>query len=74
MIEDIRYLIVFAKIVQAGSISGGTEASGVSAATASQHLSRFEKNLGTGLALPEYAQALADRRRREIAGFEKWRF
>ena len=49
MIEDIRYLIVFAKIVQAGSISGGTEASGVSAATACQHLSRLEKNLGTAL-------------------------
>ncbi|WP_248672836.1 hypothetical protein, partial [Pseudomonas agarici] len=25
MIEDIRYLIVFAKIVEVGSISGGAE-------------------------------------------------
>ena len=29
MIDDIRYLIVFAKIVEAGSISGGAEALGL---------------------------------------------
>lgn len=49
MIEDIRYLIVFAKIARAGSISGGAEALGISSATASLHLSRLERSLGTAL-------------------------
>ena len=49
MIEDIRYLIVFAKIVEVGSISGGAEALGVSAATASLQLSKLEKNTGSAL-------------------------
>lgn len=49
MIEDIRYLIVFAKIVQAGSISGGADALGISTATASLHLSKLEKSLGAAL-------------------------
>lgn len=39
MIDDIRYLIVFAKIAEAGSISGGAEALGLTTATASTHLS-----------------------------------
>jgi DNA-binding transcriptional LysR family regulator len=38
MIDDIRYLIVFAKIVEAGSISGGADALGLTTATASTHL------------------------------------
>lgn len=45
MIDDIRYLIVFAKIVEAGSISGGAEALGLTTATASTHLSKLEKIL-----------------------------
>ncbi|MFL6616773.1 MAG: LysR family transcriptional regulator [Pantoea agglomerans] len=49
MIDDIRYLIVFAKIVEAGTISGGAEALGLTAATASTHLSRLEKNIGGAL-------------------------
>lgn len=49
MIEDIRYLIVFAKIVEVGSISGGAEALGLATATASLHLSKLEKNLGSAL-------------------------
>lgn len=49
MIDDIRYLIVFAKIAEVGSISGGAEALGLSSATASLHLSRLEKNLGCAL-------------------------
>lgn len=49
MIDDIRYLIVFAKIAQAGSISGGAEALGLTTATASTHLSKLEKNLGSAL-------------------------
>lgn len=49
MIEDIRYLIVFAKIAEVGTISGGAEALGLTAATASLHLSKLEKNLGTAL-------------------------
>ncbi|MDR8290707.1 LysR family transcriptional regulator, partial [Acinetobacter baumannii] len=39
MIDDIRYLIVFAKIVESGSVSGGAAALGLSTATASAHLS-----------------------------------
>lgn len=49
MIEDIRYLIVFAKIAEVGTISGGAEALGIATATASEHLSRLEKNLDTAL-------------------------
>ncbi|MGG7989871.1 helix-turn-helix domain-containing protein [Klebsiella aerogenes] len=49
MIDDIRYLIVFAKIVQAGSISGGADALVLTTATASTHLSKLEKNLGSAL-------------------------
>ncbi|MBC5790715.1 LysR family transcriptional regulator [Providencia sp. JUb39] len=49
MIDDIRYLIVFAKIVESGSISGGADALGLTTATASTHLSKLEKNLGSAL-------------------------
>ncbi|WPO67485.1 LysR family transcriptional regulator [Acinetobacter haemolyticus] len=49
MIEDIRYLIVFAKIAEIGSISKGAKALGLSSATASQHLTKLEKNLGCAL-------------------------
>ncbi|HBO7423921.1 MULTISPECIES: LysR family transcriptional regulator [Pseudomonas aeruginosa group] len=49
MIDDIRYLIVFARIAESGSISAGAEALGLSAATASLHLSRLERNLGCAL-------------------------
>lgn len=49
MIDDIRYLIVFAKIVESGSVSGGAAALGLSTATASAHLSRLEKNLNSAL-------------------------
>ncbi|MDZ5605141.1 LysR family transcriptional regulator [Pseudomonas sp. RP23018S] len=49
MIDDIRYLIVFAKIAEVGSISGGAKALGISTATASQHLTRLEHNLDTAL-------------------------
>lgn len=49
MIEDIRYLIVFAKIAEIGSISKGAKAIGLSSATASQHLTKLEKNLGCAL-------------------------
>ncbi|RMQ46618.1 putative HTH-type transcriptional regulator LtrA [Pseudomonas cichorii] len=49
MIEDIRYLIVFAKIAEVGSISGGAEALKLTTATASLHLSRLERNLGCAL-------------------------
>ena len=49
MIDDIRYLIVFAKIAEVGSISGGAEALRLTTATASLHLSKLEKNLGSAL-------------------------
>ena len=49
MIEDIRYLIVFARIAQAGPVSAGAQALGIATATASEHLARLEKSLGTAL-------------------------
>lgn len=49
MIEDIRHLIVFAKIAEVGSISGGASVLGLTSATASLHLSKLEKNLGSAL-------------------------
>lgn len=49
MIEDIRYLVIFAKIAEIGSISKGAKALGLSNATVSQHLTKLEKNLGCAL-------------------------
>ncbi len=49
MIDDIRYLIVFAKVAEAGSFSAGAEALGLTTATASAHVSRLERSLGTAL-------------------------
>ncbi|MCH7313862.1 LysR family transcriptional regulator [Acinetobacter sp. ANC 3882] len=49
MIEDIRYLIIFAKIAEFGSISKGAKALGLSVATVSLHLTKLEKNLECAL-------------------------
>ena len=49
MIEDIRYLIIFAKIAEFGSISKGAKALGLSTATVSMHLAKLEKNLECAL-------------------------
>ena len=49
MIEDIRYLIIFAKIAELGSISKGAKALGLSTATVSMHLAKLEKNLECAL-------------------------
>lgn len=49
MIEDIRYLIIFAKIAEIGSMSKGAKALGLSSATVSLHLTKLEKNLGCAL-------------------------
>lgn len=49
MIEDIRYLIIFAKVAEMGSISKGAKALGLSNATVSLHLARLEKNLECAL-------------------------
>ncbi len=49
MIEDIRYLIVFAKVAETGSFSRAAEALALSAATISMHLAKLEKNLGVTL-------------------------
>ena len=49
MIEDIRYLIIFAKIAEFGSISKAAKALGLSSATLSQHLHKLEKNLACAL-------------------------
>ncbi|MGV8796523.1 hypothetical protein ACV373_31455, partial [Pseudomonas aeruginosa] len=39
--HDRRHLIVFAKIAETGPVSGGAAAPGLSAASASLHLSRL---------------------------------
>lgn len=49
MIEEIRYLIIFAKVAEIGSISKGAKALGLSNATVSQHLAKLEKNLACAL-------------------------
>ncbi|MDH5829049.1 LysR family transcriptional regulator [Luteimonas sp. M1R5S18] len=49
MIEDIRYLIAFAKVAEAGSFSTGAKALGLSTAATSQYISRLEKSLGVPL-------------------------
>lgn len=49
MIEDVRYLIAFAKVAEAGSFSAGAKALGLSTAAASQYVSKLEKSLGIPL-------------------------
>lgn len=49
MIEDIRYLIVFAKVAEAKSLSRAAELLELSPATVSAHLSRLEANVGAAL-------------------------
>ncbi len=49
MIDDIRYLIVFAKVAEQASLSAAAEALGLSVSTVSAHLSKLEANLGTAL-------------------------
>ncbi|UOO90314.1 LysR family transcriptional regulator [Vitreoscilla massiliensis] len=49
MIDDVRYLLVFAKIVATGSISAAAEALHLSAATVSSHLHKLERSVGTAL-------------------------
>ena len=49
MIDDIRYLLVFARIVETGSVSGAAAALQLSAATVSSHLSKLELSMGTAL-------------------------
>ena len=49
MIEDIRYLIVFAKVAELGSLARAADEMNLSPATISAHLSKLEKNLGAAL-------------------------
>lgn len=49
MIEDIRYLIVFAKVAELGSLARAADEMDLSPATISAHLSKLEKNLGAAL-------------------------
>ncbi|AUH49393.1 transcriptional regulator [Chromobacterium sp. ATCC 53434] len=86
MIDDIRYLIVFAKIAEVGSMSGAAEALGITTATISQHLTKLEKNLDTALLyrntrkqaltpdgenLLETARAMLDLYEKGIIGFKQ---
>lgn len=49
MIDDIRYLIIFAKVAEQGSLSAAAEALGLSVSTVSAHLGKLEANLGSAL-------------------------
>ncbi|SHG61424.1 LysR family transcriptional regulator [Massilia sp. CF038] len=49
MIDDIRYLIIFAKVAEQGSLTAAANALDLSVSTVSAHLSRLEANLNTAL-------------------------
>lgn len=49
MIDDIRYLIVFAKVAEAKSISRAAELLELAPATVSAHLAKLEANVGAAL-------------------------
>lgn len=49
MIDDIRYLIIFAKVAELGSLTAAAESLDLSVSTVSAHLARLEGNLGTAL-------------------------
>lgn len=49
MIDDIRYLIIFAKVAEQGSLTAAAESLDLSVSTVSAHLARLEANLGTAL-------------------------
>lgn len=48
-IGNIRYILVFAKVVEAGSFTAAGRALNMSTATTSLHVSRLEENLGVAL-------------------------
>jgi DNA-binding transcriptional LysR family regulator len=49
MIDDIRYLIIFAKVVEKGSLTAAAEVLDLAVSTVSAHLSKLEANLGVAL-------------------------
>ncbi|HEY5801992.1 MAG TPA: LysR family transcriptional regulator, partial [Burkholderiaceae bacterium] len=49
MIDDLRYLIVFAKVAETGSLTGAADALGLAPSTVSSHLAKLEKNLDCAL-------------------------
>lgn len=49
MIDDIRYLIIFAKVAEQGSLTAAAESLDLSVSTVSAHLGKLEANLGTAL-------------------------
>lgn len=49
MIDDVRYLIIFAKVAELGSLTGAADALDLSVSTVSSHLSRLETNLNAAL-------------------------
>jgi DNA-binding transcriptional LysR family regulator len=49
VIDDVRYLIIFAKVAELGSLTGAADALDLSVSTVSSHLSRLETNLNAAL-------------------------
>jgi DNA-binding transcriptional LysR family regulator len=48
-IDDIRHVVVFAKVAESGSFAAAAKALGLSTATTSQHVTRLESRLGAAL-------------------------
>lgn len=48
-IDDIRHVVVFAKVAECGSFAAAAKALGLSTATTSQHVTRLESRLGAAL-------------------------
>lgn len=49
MLKDVRYLLVFAKVVQSGSFRAAAEALDMSVSSASLYVSKLEESLGVAL-------------------------
>ena len=47
--EDLSYLVTFARVVKAGSFAGGAKRLGMTSSVASKHVAKLEKALGVRL-------------------------